>query len=94
MVNDLIYDCEPFKEIQGTFPSARLERCYDDVHGCRISVEIESATDDEWYEFLIRSGWYGCSLNFQLSMADPEKMKKIKAALARVKETDGEKQPS
>jgi len=82
-VDDLIYDREPLKEIQGTFPRAKLNVIWDEINQHRIQVHIPGCTKEEWYEYLLRSGWGSCSLAFQLAMH--EDTKTLMDILARIK---------
>lgn len=68
VVDDLLYECESTKEVQGAFPRAKLNKVWDEIHGYRLEVHIPNCTKKEWWEFLIRSGWGGASLHFQLAM--------------------------
>lgn len=86
-INDLIYDRGAWKEIQDEFPDAKLEDASDYLHDGRFSVEME-ADLEEYYFWLITSGWASCSLWFQLDLQrskteNPERYEILECALAR-----------
>ena len=89
-ISDLIYDdghgrgCECEKQIRGAFPNATIEPVWDDVHGKRIQVEVDSSLAD-WFEFLIRSGLYRASFNFRISIHERESGEVIMAIAKRLK---------
>jgi len=89
-VDDLLYDCGPAKEIQSVFPRAKLNKVWDEIHADRLEVSIPNCTKEEWWEYLLRSGWGSCSLGFQLTMRmNPKALMEI---LTRIKKEESDAQ--
>jgi len=85
-ITDLIYDRGAWRGIKDAFPAAKLTDASDYIHEGRFSVDLEAELED-WYYWLIKTGWADCSLWFQLDLRGlkKERVEIVKRALARVK---------
>lgn len=69
-IMDLLYDGAAEADVTSRFPSAVISDASDIVHESRIEVRVK-ATREEWYKFLIESGWGAVSLDLQLAISTP-----------------------
>lgn len=84
---DILYCTElPYEEvtnienkIKAEYPDVKLETDSDDIHGTRISFELDSEIGmEEYYKFLIKNKLANLSFHFGMSVREnPEKVKKI-----------------
>ena len=69
-ITDLLYDKtdEMWEEIRSTFPRARLQASWDEIHEHRTSVDIDACSERTWLKWLVRNGYAHLSLGYNLAM--------------------------
>lgn len=83
-ISDLMYIGEraPYnqaiEEIKQVFPAAICKDGSDYIHEYRFSVDIAAVSQRDWMLWLLRNGWFECSLNYQLyAMGTPDLIKPL-----------------
>lgn len=74
------------KEIQTVFLNVELRDVYDSIKGYRQEVYLYETQNDEYYAWLLSSGWFEMSLNMQLIMLDPSQKETFDKYLNLAKE--------
>ncbi len=91
-MNDLIYlgnDWEKdydlkvkfLSDIQKKFPEVVLENADDDIKGFRESITLQDNHKEDYLSWLVGSGWYNNSLQFQLILLDPDRKLELKTSV-------------
>ena len=85
-IHDLIYGERARKDLKREYPEVKFEDASDFLHEERFQISLEAELED-YYFWLIHSGWATVSLWFQLDLrrGKPERTKIIERALTRVK---------
>jgi len=85
---DLIYaDYNAQEILEKKYPNAKFEDASDEIHRNRFSVDIEEKECDEkdYLKFLLESGLFPVSFNFQLMKISKEHIHKINDAVKELK---------
>jgi len=86
---DLIYaDYKAQKILEKRYPNAKFEDASDDIHRERFSIDIEESEYNErdYLKFLLESGLYSVSFDFQLMRVSEEHVHKINNAAKELRE--------
>lgn len=70
---ELVYDPDARSFFAERWPQATFKDASDWLHEGRFEVEIPGVTADEVYPLVIREGWSGCCLSFEMAMRLSEK---------------------
>lgn len=65
-------------ELSAHFPQVVFDDASDYIHRNRIGVNVDDIEETDWYLWLLRSGWWEFSFNFELDKGlAPEKVKPL-----------------
>ena len=85
---DLIYADYKAREIlEKRYPNAKFEDASDEIHHERFSIDIKESEHNErdYLKFLLESGLYSVSFDFQLMKVSKEHVHKINNAAKELK---------
>lgn len=68
--HEVVYDSKVFASIKARWPDAKQLDARDMIHLNRITVQILSATYEEFYSHALDNGYSDLLLSFQFNMLD------------------------